>query len=61
MKKELIRELEKMPFDKVFITENGNKEFCHATGYEVCYGNPDDPADWWNEYEDSEENFHYGR
>ena len=60
MSKELIRELKEMPFDKVFETENG-REFCHATGLEICFGNPNKPSDWWNEYEDSEGNFHYGR
>lgn len=57
---ELRRELDTMPFDKVFITENGN-ELCHATGYEVCDGNPKNSADWWNEYTDSEGNLYYGR
>lgn len=60
MKNEMRRELDEMPFDKVFSTENG-EEFCHSTGYEVCNGNPDEPADWWNEYEDSEGDLHYGR
>lgn len=60
MGKELRRELEEMPIDKVFFTENG-EELCHATGFEVCNGNPNDPSDWWNEYEDSEGDFHYGR
>ena len=58
---ELRRKLKEMPFDKVFKTESGNKEFCHATGYEVCEGNPDNIADWWNEYKDSEGNLYYGR
>lgn len=60
MKEELRRELDSMPFDKVF-TVDGNEQFCHATGYEVCEGNPDDPADWWNEYIDSEGGIHLGR
>lgn len=54
------RELKTMPFDKVFEV-NGNEEMCHSTGYEVCEGNPENSADWWNEYEDSEGNLHYGR
>ena len=57
---EMRRELENMPFDKAFDTENGN-ESCHVTGYEVCLGNPDDPSDWWEEFEDCNGNLHYGR
>lgn len=55
------RELEEMPFDMAFETEGGNRELCHATGWEECFGDPSDPADWWNEYEDSDGNLHYGR
>lgn len=55
------RELSEMTFDKAFVTGNGNEELCSATGFEVCMGNTDDPADWWNEYEDSEGNLYYGR
>ena len=48
------KEVEKMPFDKIF--EVGmNQEFCHSTGYRVYDGER-----WWNEYEDSEGNLHYG-
>lgn len=54
------RELETMPFDKAFETKNG-VELCHATGFEVCLGNPKNPADWWNEYEDSTGETYYGR
>lgn len=43
------RKLAEMPFDKMFYVD-GHETFCHATGYEVCDGNPDNPADWWNEY-----------
>lgn len=43
------RKLDAMPFDKGFEID-GSWTICHATGYEVCEGNPDDPADWWNEY-----------
>lgn len=55
------RELKEMPFDKAFIVEGGNEELCHATGIEVCWGDPKNPADWWNEYEDSFGELHYGR
>jgi hypothetical protein len=56
--KESRKELDYMPFDKSF-----NNELCHATGYEVCFNNhnPNDIANWWNEYEDSEGNLYYGR
>ena len=43
------RELDQMPFDKVFEYE-GNETLFHATGYEVCLGDPGKLADWWNEY-----------
>ena len=46
------RELETMPFDI-----NG----MHATGYEVCHGDPSDLADWWLEYEDADGDPHYYR
>jgi len=46
------RELETMPFDK-----NG----MHGTGYEVCHGDPSDPADWWDEYEDDDGDLYYFR
>lgn len=45
------RELDEMPFDKRF-----DNELCHATGYEVNIDN-----EWWNEYIDSEGEYHYGR
>jgi hypothetical protein len=57
---EMRRKLETMPFDKRFDTENGI-ELCHATGWEVCEGNPNDPADWWEEFEDSNGEIHLGR
>jgi hypothetical protein len=59
MKKQL---LDAMPFDKVFYVD-GNEEFCHATGYEVYFGEDgtNDPADWWNEYIDSNGDYQYGR
>lgn len=56
----LERKLDDMPFDKVFDVD-GSEELCHATGYEVCLGNPDNPADWWEEFEDSKGGLHYGR
>ena len=43
------RELETMPFDKMFYIGNGRRELCNATGKEVCFGDPMNPADWWNE------------
>lgn len=49
------RTLETMPFDKVFDV-NGNEELCHATGVEVLIN-----GEWWNEYVDSNEDYHYGR
>lgn len=49
------RELETMPYDKMF-----DGEMCHATGYEVHFtGDPD--WEWWNEYEDAEGHSLYGR
>ena len=50
------RILEEMPFDKAFITDNGNEELCHATGKEVLID-----GQWWNEYRDNDGNLHYGR
>lgn len=52
------RRLDVMPFDMSF---DGGFTLCHATGYEVCLGDPDNPADWWNEYEDIDGNIYYGR
>ena len=51
------RDLNEMPFDKEF-----DGELCHATGEEVLLdlGNGY-PAEWWDEFEDSEGNLHYGR
>ena len=46
------RELETIPFDI---------KGMHATGYEVCLGDPSDPADWWLEYEDADGDLHYYR
>ena len=50
------RELAEMPFDREF-----DGISCHATGFEVCDGNPLNPADLWNEYTDTEGNLYYGR
>ena len=62
MKNEMIRELAEMPFDKVFTDIDGRQINCHATGYEVCLGNPEEPGDWWNEYVDPDtDNVYYGR
>ena len=52
----MIRSLDTMPFDRVFETESGNEELCHATGYEVCID-----GEWYNEYVDCDGNYHYGR
>ena len=59
-KKEMKRKLDVMPFDKTFDVD-GNQESCQATGWEVCEGDPDNPADWWEEYEDSNGDIHLGR
>lgn len=56
--------LDYMPFDMAFdvpSVHGMNRELCHCTGYEVCLGNPSNPADWWNEYVDSLGGLHYGR
>lgn len=55
------RELETMPFDKMFHVAEGRQELCHATGKEVCFGDTKNPANWWNEYQDSDGEFWYGR
>lgn len=56
------RELETMPFDKAFYRySDGRRELCHSTGYEVCHGDPSNLADWYDEYEDSDGELHYGR
>lgn len=46
-----IRFLEEIPFDKEF-----NGELCHSTGFEFFDG-----KEWWNEYEVSSGELHYGR
>ena len=56
MEQEMMRqELENMPFDKRFDVD-GSEELCHATGYEVFH-----LGEWWNEYIDSNGDFHLGR
>ena len=52
--------LDEMPFDHAFNID-GNEQLCHATGYVVCLGDSENPADWWNEYEDVNGDLHYGR
>lgn len=52
------RELSQVPFDKRVTLADGNSELAHATGIEVLFEGDDT---WWNEYEDSEGNLHYGR
>ena len=44
-----------MPFDRVFWV-NDREELCHATGYEVFT-----MGVWWDEYIDSNDEFHLGR
>ena len=56
----MIRDVKKTPFDKAFIVD-GNETLCHATGYEVCFGDPRDPGAWMAEYEDPDRDLHYGR
>ena len=61
MKIEKRRELERMPFAKTFQV-NGNDELCNPTGFEVIFeGYDDDAQNWWNEYQDRNGEFHYGR
>lgn len=55
MRIERLRMLDEMPSDKMFFTDNG-QELCHATGYEALIG-----GEWWNEYEDTDGELHYGR
>lgn len=52
--KKVKRLLPMMPYDKAFDVD-GREELCHATGYEMFDGDV-----WWNEYIDSEGNYHYG-
>ena len=50
------RELDRMPCDHGFWIDEEHWEMCHATGDEVVWD-----GEWWNEYVDSDCNFHYGR
>ena len=50
------RELDSMPCDHGFWLGEDNYQLCHATGYEESRG-----GEWWNEYVDSDGDFHYGR
>lgn len=64
MTKGIRRELDTMPYDKVFDLVDGGEGFCQATGWEVNFENPDAPDFWrwwWNEYEDTDGNLYYGR
>ena len=45
-----------VPFDKRFYLANGRDELCHATGDAVKIH-----GEWWNEYVDSNGDYHYGR
>ena len=58
MKKDYRRELETMPFDHDF-----GGTLCKATGWEVCFAgdDPEDPANWWNEYVSPDGKLEYGR
>ena len=55
------RELATMPHDRHFYNSAGELVSCHATGYEVCKGDPGNPADWWDEFEDGDGELYYGR
>ena len=50
------RDLNEMPFDKMFHLDDGMSELCHATGKEVFID-----GEWWNEYLDHNGEYHYGR
>ena len=55
------KELDRMPFAKTFPV-NGNEELCNPTGFEVLFeGYEDDAQNWWNEYQDRNGEYHYGR
>lgn len=47
-----VRQLPEMPPDR-----NGN----HSTGYEVCFGDTENPDNWWVEYEDDDGTLYYYR
>lgn len=50
------RDLDIMPCDHGFYTDENNNELCHATGMEVSFD-----GQWWNEYIDFTGCYHYGR
>lgn len=52
--KEIRRKLDTMPADMRFWIDETKNKLCHATGYEVCSGDPENPANWWNEYVDND-------
>lgn len=59
---ELRRKLNKMPFDRKFGGYMGaDGTWYHATGYEVCFDNPNEPGNWWNEYINDNGDIEYGR
>lgn len=45
-----------VPFDKEVQLVDGSYEIIHATGYEVCVGDPNNFVDWEYQYEDREGN-----
>lgn len=56
--KDYRRKLESMPFDHDF-----GGTLCKATGFEACFAgdDPEDPANWWNEYVSPDGKLEYGR
>lgn len=46
-------------FARTFVNAEGNEDLCSPTGRQLSES--DDPADWWNEFEDSLGGLHYGR
>lgn len=50
--------IEKMPYDQIFYTTDGNLELCHCTGWQV---RDEEKGSWWYEFEDSKGGLHYGR
>lgn len=59
--RETRRQLETMPFDRMVELSDGNQTLAHATGFEVCFGDTANLADWWNEYQTPEGEICYGR
>ena len=54
-------ELETMPYAHGFYVDGGNYELCNATGYCVCLGDVNNPADWWDEFVSNDGELYYGR